>query len=87
MKDKINIANELNAKIVFDDNVEVLENVENSIAVCVQTPHNVNVDFENKNVVKLSFSFEEIKNFMTDYEEKKILLAASKKKNIKIKNL
>ncbi len=84
-EDKINIANELNAKIVFDDSVEVLENVENSIAVCVQTPHNINVNFKNKNVVKLPFSFEEIKHFITDYEEKKILLAPSKRKISKLK--
>ena len=84
-EDKINIANELNAKIIFDDNVEVLENVKNSIAVCVQTPHNINVDFINKNVIKLPFSFEEIKNFITDYEERKILLKPNKRKISKLK--
>lgn len=84
-EDKINIANELNAKIVFDDNVEVLEKVQNSVAVCVKASHNVNVNFKNENVVKLPFSFEAINNFVAECEDKKRFIKSGKRKISKLK--
>lgn len=72
-EDKCKIAKELNASIIFDDNVDVMESVNNIIPICVETPHNILVEFKNKNVIKLPFKFESVNKIIKDYEEKKII--------------
>ena len=60
-EDKLRIADDINAKMIFDDNVSLLESVIHSIPVCVETPHNVNHSFKNKNIRRTKFKVEEVK--------------------------
>lgn len=84
-EDKIQIAKELNASIIFDDNVQVLEKADNMIPICIETPHNTLTNFKNDNVIKIPFSFESIKSLIEDYEKRKILIKSPKRKIKKLK--
>ena len=69
-EDKNKLAKELNATMIFDDNVEVLEKCNNIIPICVETPHNKFVNFRNENVIKVPFSLESIKNVIDNCGQK-----------------
>ncbi len=57
-KEKITIAKNLNATMLFDDNVEVLEHLDESILpVCIETSHNILFDFQNEKIVRIPFDF------------------------------
>lgn len=60
--DKNKLANELNATMIFDDNIDVLEKSSNIIPVCVETSHNKSFEFKNENVIKIPFTLEAVNN-------------------------
>lgn len=65
--EKIYIAQEKSVKMVFDDNVQVLENVDkNMIPVCIKEPHNELVQFKNENVVRISLEYEEVSRLVKE---------------------
>ncbi len=82
--EKIHIAREKEAKIIFDDNVQVLENVDESIIpVCIKEPHNELVQFKNDNVIRIALEYEEVFQLL---KEKKLVKRTNSYKN-KLKNL
>ena len=85
-KDKLRIAEDLNAKMMFDDNVELLESVIHSIPVCVETPHNVNHAFENRNIRRTKFKVEEVSILADECIKKsgKGTIKSDRFKNLKI---
>ncbi len=82
--EKINIAREKAAKIIFDDNVQVLENVDESmIPVCIKEPHNELVQFKNDNVIRIALEYEEVFQLM----KKKKLIKRTNSYMSNLKNL
>lgn len=82
-EEKQEIIESLNAKIVFDDNVTVLENVRYAVPICIKTQHNEFFRFENPNVIKTDFD----KNQMLELVESNIVKKEPERKLNKIKNL
>ena len=58
--EKMRIIEDLNARIVFDDNVDVMENLKTGIGICVSTPHNVKHEFLNDKVHKSEFKKDDV---------------------------
>lgn len=84
-EDKLRIADDLNAKIIFDDNVSLLENVKHSVPVCIETPHNVNHEFENKNVRKCLLDIDEILDIADECKKNnKSTIKSDRFKNLKL---
>ncbi len=67
---KNKLAKELNAEMIFDDNIDVLENSNNIIPICVETPHNKLVEFKNEKVIKIPFTFSEINDLLENCGKK-----------------
>lgn len=82
--DKKKIIEDLNAKFIFDDNVEVMEKIQYGIPVCINTLHNVNYDFTNDKVNKCDFNFDELISLVNESSKK---FAKNTIKNSKFKNL
>ena len=86
-EEKVEVAKKLGAKCLFDDNLDVLRSLDDSIlAVCIETSHNVTTDLSSENITRIPFCFDKINecvnNLGLDVEPKK---ESGKKK--KIKNL
>lgn len=86
--EKISKAKELNAKLVFDDNTYVLENLDSSIIpVCIETPHNELTNFENSNICRIPFEYKSIDEVIGNLNMTPEKVVSKTKSKTKIKSL
>lgn len=95
VEDKKQIIADLKPSFVFEDTIEVINDLSDidTIPVCVETPHNVLEEFENERVVRVPFTHESVMEVVNNAEKNKLVkkpkreLTKKEKNKRKIKSL
>ncbi len=87
-EEKLEIARKLNANYVFDDNIEVLKSLDESmIAICIEAPHNIKIDLSQEKIARIPFKADSIEDIIRKSNKQKKLPKFLESKQNEVKEL